>query len=149
MSILIAEKSKLFKILCAVSAKRTNKVRGQRFSFVNVAAYSAYVAFLFLSLGGAGILYTHIDGANGAFEQTDAGVVARGLDHHGFFLDADDLADDAADGRDLISYLEVVTHIVGFLLAFFLRADHQKIQCNEHHSDDDQHLPTATGRFTL
>ena len=77
--------------------------------------------------------YVHT--ADRRFENADLGALVRGFDHAGFFLDADDFADDAADRGDLIANRQIVAHVVLLLLLLFLRADHKEIHRNQYHND--------------
>ena len=49
------------------------------------------------------ILSLDVYAADGCFENADSGLVMGCLDYAGFFLDAHDLADDSANGGDLVS----------------------------------------------
>ena len=85
-----------------------------------------------------GILCLNVNTADRALEDADLCAVTAGLDNAGLFLDADDLTDDAADGCDLITNVEIVTHIGDLLILLFLLAggnDHE----NDHNADDKDH----------
>ena len=55
-----------------------------------------------------------------------------GFDHAGFFLDAHDLADDAADGGDLVTNREIVSHGVVFFFLLFLGTDPEGLENGKH-----------------
>ena len=82
------------------------------------------------------VLCLDVDLADRALEQTDLGAVVAGFDQNGFVSDADDLADDAANGGDLVANREAVTHFVNFLFLLLLGADHEEI---EEHADQNDH----------
>ena len=81
------------------------------------------------------VLSFYVNVADSAFEYADLCSVAAGLKNESFFLYADDLSDDTADGRDLIADLKIVAHIVLFLLLLLLRPYHKEIHCHEHNKD--------------
>ena len=74
------------------------------------------------------VLGVNVDVANGALENADLGTVAAGFENQSFILYADDLADDTADGSDLIADDQIVAHGVDFLFLFLLRSEHQEIE---------------------
>ena len=92
------------------------------------------------------VLCLDVNLADRALEQADLGAVMAGLDDNSFFSDADDLADDAADGGDLVTYRKAVTHFIDFFFLLLLGADHKEIENSYecyHHDDGDDPL-TAT-----
>ena len=58
--------------------------------------------------------------------QADLASVACGFDDDGVILNADDSADDAADGDDLICDFDVLTHLLNFFISLLLRTDQQE-----------------------
>ena len=68
------------------------------------------------------VLSLNVNVAYRTLEDADLCTVAARLDNAGLFLDADDLADDTADGRDLVTDCEVVSHISDLLILLFLLA---------------------------
>ena len=93
------------------------------------------------------ILCVYINAANCALQQTNTGVVTAGLDDHGFFLDANHLADDTADGGDFVANHQIVTHIVGFLLLLLLRTDDEKIEHDRNNCNQAKRHPSAAHLF--
>nr|DAE67399.1 MAG TPA: hypothetical protein [Caudoviricetes sp.] len=63
----------------------------------------------------------------------ELGAVARGLDDQRVVLDADNAADKAADGRDLVANRNGVAHLALLLVALALRTDQYEIE------NDDQY----------
>ena len=75
------------------------------------------------------IIAVSLEASNGALQQLDFGLF-RNAQPDGLFLNAGDLADDAADGIDFIANVQGVDHIVMSFLLFFLRTDQQYIEEN-------------------
>ena len=69
----------------------------------------------------------YVNAADSTLENANLGALVRGLDYAGLFFDANDLADDAANGGDFIANSQVVAHVVLFLLLLFLGANHYKV----------------------
>ena len=63
----------------------------------------------------------------------DLAPIRTGLDHNGVLTKGNDPADDAAAGGDFIAYLQVVAHLLRFLLPFSLGTNQDKV-----HGNDDQ-----------
>ena len=90
------------------------------------------------------VLGVNVDVANGALENADLGTVAAGFENQSFILYADDLADNAADGRDLVAHLQSISHGSSFLFLLFLGTDHQEVEYCEHDNEhDDGHQSAA------
>lgn len=58
-------------------------------------------------------------------------LVFGGLDDDRLIFERDDLADDTADGRDLVTDLHVIAHFLRFLLLLSLRTNHQEVERND------------------
>ena len=87
------------------------------------------------------VLGVNVDVANGALENADLGTVAAGFENQSFILYADDLADDATDGSDLIADDQIVAHGVDFPLLFLLRSEHQEIENGKKRDGQEQGEP--------
>ena len=75
--------------------------------------------------------------------ELDTDAVSAGLDHDGVLLHGTDGTGDAADGSDLITDRQRIAHVLSFLLALVLGADHEEIQHAEHkhqHDNSARHL---------
>ena len=79
----------------------------------------------------------NVNTENRALEDTESGSFSARFDNAGFFLDADDLTDDSADGGNFIANLKVVSHLCGFLFLLLLRSDHCEIHQNCHSNEDN------------
>ena len=80
---------------------------------------------------------------HGPLGKLDADAISAGLDHDGVLLNSADGAGDTADGGNLITNGQRVTHILGFLLALVLGTDHEEVQHGEHqhqHENSAHHL---------
>ena len=85
-----------------------------------------------------GVLSLYVNAADSALEEADLRTVAACLDNAGLFLDADDLADDTADCCNLVTNLEVVTHVCDLLVLLLLLsgADYHE---DDHNAYDKEH----------
>ena len=95
------------------------------------------------------VLGSDVYTADSTSEDTDLGSLAAGLDNAGLVLNADDLTDDTANSRDLVTYLEIVSHFSGSLFLLFLRTDTKEIEYhengNEHEYRNDHRTRITTG----
>ena len=94
------------------------------------------------------VLCLDVDTADRSFENADLGALVGGLDDAGFFLDADDLADDTADGGDLVTHLKVVSHGSGLFFLLLLRANAKEVknyEDNYHKTHSQPHAAAALG----
>ena len=73
------------------------------------------------------VLCLYVNAADGGFENADLCALVRGLNYAGLFFNADDLADNTANGGDLIANCQVVAHIVLLFFLLSLGADHYKV----------------------
>ena len=81
------------------------------------------------------VLSLYVYACNCALEDVDLGAIVCTLDDTGLFFDADDLADDTADGGDLIAHGQVVAHGSLLSLLLLLGTDHKEIEYNEYTDD--------------
>ena len=63
----------------------------------------------------------------------------RGCNDAGFVFDADNLADDAADGGHLVANGQRVAHLVVLLFLLLLRTNADKIEHSHHQNQHDNH----------
>ena len=87
----------------------------------------------------------YVNAADCRFQKTDAGAVTCGFQHKGLFLDADNLADDSADGGDFISNLEIVAHFVYLFFLLFLGTNARKVKDCDDHNDHTDCQPDIAG----
>ena len=66
------------------------------------------------------VLSLNVNASYGALENSYLGSVCACFDKNGFFLDADYLADNTADGCDFVTNLKIVSHICGFFFLLLL-----------------------------
>lgn len=71
--------------------------------------------------------------------QLHADAVHAGLDDDVVALDVDDLTDDAADGRDLVAFLQRIAKVLFFLLFLLLGADDHEVEHRDHNDKDKDH----------
>ena len=69
-----------------------------------------------------------INRAYSAAQNSNFGAVMPRLDHHRLFFDACHLTDDAAYGRNFISDLKRISHIIRSFFLLFLRTIKKKIE---------------------
>ena len=107
-------------------------------------------AFLFVLafLSVNSVFRLNVNAADSALKDADLGAVAAGNDNAGLFLDADDLADDTADGGDLVTHLKVVSHGSGLFFLLLLRANAKEVknyEDNYHKTHSQPHAAAALG----
>lgn len=128
----------LFSNLCVTDEKHASlpQEENRLFAFFGVVFF--LTLFLTVVIGGRNdrVGSVNIYAANGTFEDANLGAIMTGLDHNGLFFDADDFADDAADGGNLISDHQLVAHLVDFFFLLLLGT-----YCNEikNKEEDDNH----------
>ena len=108
-----------------------------------------YEAFLYLicSLSVDRILSLNVNAADSALKNADLSAIAAGLDNAGLVLDADDLADDAADSGDLVANLEAVSHVSNLFLLLLLGTNAEEIENdydNNEHTNGDKSASELT-----
>ena len=110
--------------------------------------HEAFLYFILLLVDR--VLSLYVNAADSALEDTDLGAVAAGLDNAGLVFDAYDLADNTADGGDLVANLEIVSHISNLFFLLLLRADSEEIENNyynnEHSNGDKSASKIAAGK---
>ena len=82
------------------------------------------------------VLCLDVNLADRALEQADLGAVMAGLDDNSFFSDADDLADDAADGGDLITYTQLISHVLKLFLLLVFGTNKEEV---EYYDKNNEH----------
>ena len=85
------------------------------------------------------VLCLHVNAADRTLENADLGAVASGLDHAGLVLDANDLADDTANGGNLVANRERIAHFILLALLLFLGADHEEVHKYENEDKGQEH----------
>ena len=71
-------------------------------------------------------------GGHGPLGDLHADTVLAGLDDQGGLGHLNNTANDTADGGDGVTLLDVVTHLLGLLLALVLGTDQQEIEDSDH-----------------
>ena len=115
-----------------------------------------FAGFFFGLLGGSLISRTHVNRADSTLQKTDLGAGLAGFHGDGVFLHADDLANDTANGGDLIANLQRIAHGGFFLLLLLRGADNQEVEDQSKyndHTDGKQktcgHLEYLVGQLVL
>ena len=90
-------------------------------------------------------LFRCVVGGNGKLRKLDADAVSSRFDDDGIVLDGDDVADDAADGRDVVADLQGITHLLGFFFALVFRADHKEVEHRDQNDEHENHGRAAAG----
>ena len=72
-----------------------------------------------------------VNGADRGLQKADLGCVTGRFDDHRFVLDGNNLADDAAGGGDFIADLQLVAHLLCFLILLLLGLVKEEIENKE------------------
>ena len=72
---------------------------------------------------------------NGPLGNLNADAIFAGLKGDQVAADINNLADHAADRRDLIADAEAIAHLFGFLFLLVFRADHEEIEDSDQKND--------------
>ena len=116
-----------------------------------------FLCLLFLAGGShcslllGGFLLGGVVAGDSELRELNADAVGAGLDDDRVILHGHDVADDAADGRDVVADLQRIAHGLCFLLPLVFRADHEEVEDRDQrdHHDDKRKVAAAGGCAAL
>ena len=112
-----------------------------------------FVCLIFLAGGSqrslllGGFLLGGIVAGDSELRELHTDAVGASLDDDRVILHGHDVADDAADGRDVVADLQRIAHGLCFLLPLVFRADHEEVEDRDQrdHHDDKRKVAAAGG----